>query len=540
MKTLRKLISTILLGAVFAFSANAFVIENGRVAPAQSQPAGASGEFKFDKRLSAARIDFTAEKGSKYAKWTLKRIVVSAPAEIAGNVKFHVTRNDIMLVQDAGLSRSIRLDVTGAAKIGNKPLPYNMTVYPAALGAGVLNIDYYVTDGKNTEILSHPVKISSPVFEAGKTSVFSETVPADLQGWTSKPFVRDLDAIRAQVLSIAKRANIASMQVGYTDNLGEVFVTVTNPDWFNANDTRKAWLREFDDSDIFQAAETGAMPFVYVVLKLVENGTLDLDEPLCTYVPEILDRFSKGARAKAKTITARQCLQHISCVKNGNGDINIGNAPGSTYGESRNNYMLLQWVVEELTGKSVEDLCSKAIFKPLKMANTSYKWLPVYAQKAVSGYGGTDNPVNRPDWGERNWVEPGTSLRTNATEFSAFLKWALAGGGLKQKTIDSMFESKVHVAAPEYRRERMSQWRGLGWIVENNDEFGTIALHSGRNAQWRSTAMIFPERGETFCVFTDTANRINYYDALMDLFFAPKEPLACFGCGYLYPLDNRK
>ncbi len=86
----------------------------------------------------------------------------------------------------------------------------------------------------------------------------------------------------------------------------------------------------------------------------------------------------------------------------------------------------------------------------------------------------------------------------------------------------------------------MSLWRGLGWMVEENTEFGTMLVHTGRNGAWRSTVVVLPESGRTFCLFTNTANRINYYDAVLDLFFSPKEPLASFGCGYLYPLDNRK
>lgn len=533
----------LVFGAALGFSANAFVIENGRVAPSQSQLAPLTGNYGFDARLSAACINFSAAKGSKYTKWTLKRIVLTAPEAIAGNVKFHVTRNDIMLVEDSGLGKSIRLDVLDAGKAGNTPAAYYMTVYPAGIKSGSIVLEYYLTDGRQTEVLTHEVKISEPVFVAGKTSVFDETVPANLQGWSVKPFVRDIDAIRASLESIisAKRANLASMQVAYTDNLGEVFLTVTNTAWFNENETRKPWVRTFDNSDVYEAAETGAMPFVYVFMKLVENGTVDLDTPLCTYCPDILDKFVKGsARTKAKLLTARHCLEQISGIKGDDEGLKIGHNPGATYGENRNAYLVLQWVAEELTGRSLEEMCQKAIFKPLKLKYTSYTWLPAYKEKAVAGYIGTDNPTNRPEWLAAGHEAAGQTLLTNATEFSAILKWILAGGGLKKETQDAMYAHNIHVPATEYRREKMNLWRGLGWIVEDNAELGTVAMHQGRNGQWRSTAMVLPERNETFCVFTNTGNRINYYDALVDLFFAPKEPLACFGCGVLYPLDNRK
>ena len=525
-------------------TANSFT-ENGRVAPSQQYNAAEAAPYKFDSRLSSAHIDLAAAKGSKYAKWTLKRIVVGAPADIAGNVIIHKGHGDVMLVEDSGKTGSVRLDVLGAAKIGNKPAGYDITVYPAGISGGSLNIDYYVTDGKATEVLSHTVPVNGRMFLAGQASRLAETIPAKPQqeGWTVRPFERDIEALKARTLAMIgkKGADIVSMQIGYTDNLGDVTFTVTNHDWFNANNTRKAWDREFTDSDIYQACEAGSLPLIFVVMKMVQDGALDLDTPLVEYCPSLANRFARNMRKKAQKITARHCLQHLSGVsRNVKDPLKISHVPGASYYVSRNDWQLLQWTVEEIAGQSLEELCQKAIFKPLKLKNTSYAWQSSYEDKAVKGYYGTKNPDNKLSWNPEDLELAGSSLRTNASEYSQFLKWVVNGGGLKKATFDSMFEGKTHIAAHEYRRERYTLWTGLGWTVEDNAELGKVAVTSGQNGFWRCTSMVLPERGETFCVFTNTTNKINYYDELAKMFFPTREPLASFGCGSLYPLYGRK
>lgn len=485
-----------------------FEITDGRVGASQLHEAAVPTEV--EPLLSRARFDVSTEKGSKYSKWILKRIVLTAPEAVSGQVRFHPKRNDVMLVDNSAKGNSISLEITDGRKLGSKASTYLMDVFPANVNSGRIVLDYYLTNGKETEILSHEFSVTEPLFRKGAESVFREELPKTPDGkkWSAKPFTRNLGEIKASVESVIskKRANLTNMQLAYSDNLGGFSMTVSNG----------SGEKKYDDSTIYQAGETGALPFVYAVMKLVEQGRLDLDKPLSDYYPGFKNHFPSKSREKADLMTARQCLSHTSGIVNGE-ELNTKtiSTPGALYIDSRNNYRALQIAVEHITGMDAESLCQKYVFKPLGMKNTTYK------KTAESK------------------TNVGASLRTTASDFSKFLQWAAAGAGLRQETLNLLYGHYAHIPATEFRREKMNLWRGLGWIVEENAELGTVLSLSGRNGTSSSTVIVLPESNRTLCYYTDTANRINYSDALCDIFFAPKEPLSSFGCGYLYPLDNR-
>ena len=86
---------------------------------------------------------------------------------------------------------------------------------------------------------------------------------------------------------------------------------------------RVAWHREFgvcasgeprpvERDTAFEACSMSKTPFAYVVLKLVEEGRLDLDKPLVEY----LDRPYLADEPRHRKITARMVLTHTSGFPN--------------------------------------------------------------------------------------------------------------------------------------------------------------------------------------------------------------------------------
>ncbi|MBO4571672.1 MAG: beta-lactamase family protein [Bacteroidales bacterium] len=307
-------------------------------------------------------------------------------------------------------------------------------------------------------------------------------------------FYRDTAMIRAKLQSILERGGFSAIQLAYSDDAGEIDISLNT-----------------DVDALCLAGETGALPLVYVVMRLAEEGRLDLDKPLSDYCPELLQRFEASSVAAASTLTARHCLSHISGVLLNNGLFKIGHTPGATYTDARNNYHVLKQVVEKIEGKTYNELCRDELFEPLGMSNTSY----------------TSSDASR-------------SLRTNAREFTSFLKWAMKRNGGSETIKQELNYRYVHIAAPEYARERATLWRTMDWVQEQNRELGDFLMHQGSAGDWKSLAMIVPGRKATLCVFVKDAGRINWYDAVSEIFFPTVEPLSCFGCGALYPLDDRK
>jgi CubicO group peptidase (beta-lactamase class C family) len=86
---------------------------------------------------------------------------------------------------------------------------------------------------------------------------------------------------------------------------------------------RIAWRRSFgirdhasgapvDDDTIFEAQSMSKPVFAYRVLKLAEQGVLDLDAPLTKYAPEL---FLQGD-SRLELITARRVLSHTAGFPN--------------------------------------------------------------------------------------------------------------------------------------------------------------------------------------------------------------------------------
>ena len=89
-------------------------------------------------------------------------------------------------------------------------------------------------------------------------------------------------------------------------------------------DSKVMWTRGFgvtnsetkarvNDNTVFEAASLTKPVFAYAVLKLIDNGKLDLDTPLVKYLP---GRYDVGDDPRLDQITARHVLSHTTGFPN--------------------------------------------------------------------------------------------------------------------------------------------------------------------------------------------------------------------------------
>lgn len=88
-----------------------------------------------------------------------------------------------------------------------------------------------------------------------------------------------------------------------------------------------------------------------ILMRLVERGDLDLDDPVSNYGIELQSRG---------TITVRHLVSHTS-----------EGAPGARYKYSGDRYSLLDRVIEQVTGKSFAANLEELIIEPLGLKNTA-------------------------------------------------------------------------------------------------------------------------------------------------------------------------
>ena len=129
-----------------------------------------------------------------------------------------------------------------------------------------------------------------------------------------------------------------------------------------------------------------------IILQLVDDGLVELDEPVASYLPGLLESYD----IDGTTITVRQLLQHTSGLPNYTGPIvgeldttryqymsprdlvdiaftmPVSFAPGEKWEYSNTNYILAGLIAEKVTGRPLVNQITERIIEPLQLTETSF------------------------------------------------------------------------------------------------------------------------------------------------------------------------
>ncbi len=248
--------------------------------------------------------------------------------------------------------------------------------------------------------------VSLPVFstavsttDVSSTTAISTTVPVTVTPTTVRPVQEPLPnpelfdaAIRLHTLDAGSRD--VSVAVVYD---GQVIHSY-------AASSRKS-SRAVDEQTSFRIASISKILTAVTVLKLVEQGQLELDEPVVGRVADNIGLMLADSRAR--DISVKQLLAHTSGISNfleiffdiGAYDQmsmlsetlgqSLSTEPGSAYKYSNVNYVLLGKAIELVTGLSYHDAVEQLVLAPLGLQSFrlvgTYEFGPSDALHAVSG-----------------------------------------------------------------------------------------------------------------------------------------------------------
>lgn len=261
---------------------------------------------------------------------------------------------------------------------------------------------------------------------------------------------------------------------------------------------------------VFEACSMSKPVFAYLALLLADRGLLDLDRPLCAYLP------GEGlpAQAEYRLITARMVLSHTSGLPNWRkdgeereGPVTVAFKPGSRFLYSGEGMFLLQRVVERIADEPLELLAERMVFRPLGMGRSSFVWTPAVGASLAAGHkpDGTFNARSR-----YLHANAAYTLYTTADDYARFLLAFLdpAKGGLSAAGLKAALTAQVKLDARE-PMERPGAARGLGvgwclgWSV-NATRGGDIFHHSGSNQTgFRCFSQFDPARGTGLVILTN-------------------------------------
>jgi CubicO group peptidase (beta-lactamase class C family) len=261
------------------------------------------------------------------------------------------------------------------------------------------------------------------------------------------------------------------------------------------------------EETIFEAASLSKPVFAYGVLKLVDQGKLDLDTPLSKYLPK---PYIDGD-ARLEKITARYVLSHRTGFPNwrGDGPLTIHFTPGERFSYSGEGFVYLQKVVEQVTGKALNDYMTEAVFQPLGMTSSSYVWRADYDTRTATGHDGAGQPGEKFKPKEANAA---SSLHTTAGDYALFFEALLNGTGLKRTTQQEMERPQIAVDpectnCTERQPKELSKslfW-GLGVGIQETKQSESL-WHWGDNGQFKCFVVAYPKQKIGVVMFMDGEN----------------------------------
>jgi len=280
------------------------------------------------------------------------------------------------------------------------------------------------------------------------------------------------------------------------------------------------------DKTMFEACSMSKPVFAFLVLKLVEQGKLELDKPLYDYLPE---KFICEDEDYPKQITARMILSHTSGLPNwrkgseeNESPLPIYFKPGTKFQYSGEGIYYLQRVVEHIINEPLESYAKRTLFDRLGLESTSFVWTEKYDQQIATGHNVDGNCNERKKYLHSNAAY---TLYTTSDEYAKFMIEIMKPGNQKDYSLsDSMIKEMIthqvrvdtrDVIDRPGRNLGLQGFRGIGWAIDSTIS-GDVIYHSGSNQTgFRCYSQFSPKDGSGIVIMTNGENGSELWQKLI-------------------------
>ena len=335
-------------------------------------------------------------------------------------------------------------------------------------------------------------------------------------------------AIDSSVTELMQGAHVTGIGIAIFDH-GEVAYLKA----YGLRDTEKG-LPLTPDS-VMTSASLSKSAFATVVMRLVQEHSLNLDKPIVQYLPKPLPGYPRYADLKGddryKKLTLRVLLSHTSGFPNWRAfeddrKLKIHFDPGTHYAYSGEGIDLAQLVLETATGKSLSMVMEQHLFKPLRMERTSMVWKPEFDTDFANGYDEYGRSLG-PE--KRSVPDAAGSMQTTLRDYARFLRAILRHDVLSAETTAEMLSPQVAISSmrqfpslsPEttdaYKKIALSY--GLGWGLYSSP-YGKAFFKEGHDEGWRHLALCF-ENGTGILIMTNSSNGEGIFKPMIDSLLGP-------------------
>ncbi|MEO2016766.1 MAG: P1 family peptidase [Fuerstiella sp.] len=211
---------------------------------------------------------------------------------------------------------------------------------------------------------------------------------------------------------------------------------------------------------IMEACSMSKPVFAYLLLKLVEEESFDLDKPLVEYLAA--DYLKDEPRHRQ--ITARMVMTHTSGLPNwraggwrSGAPLSLGFDPGTEFRYLGEGFLMLQRAVEKHFNTDLDTLSLERLIKPLGLRNTGYVWDDRFTLRSFCGHDRTGAvKTQRKYFADANAAY---SLYSSAADYAKFLVEIMKEDRGQSHSLSAKMRAEM-LAVGSHREDQNADWGG--------------------------------------------------------------------------------
>ncbi|PKB15586.1 serine hydrolase [Flavobacterium sp. 5] len=338
-----------------------------------------------------------------------------------------------------------------------------------------------------------------------------------------------VDSIQHKIDYLMKAANVSGVAVSIFNDNKPVF----SKTYGFANVPKKEPLTQ---NSVMYGASFSKAVFAYIVMQFVDEKIIDLDKPLYQYLSKPLPDYDFTSKKRGykdlqnderyKKITARMCLTHTTGLPNWrwieeDKKLKIKFEPGTRYSYSGEGLYLLQFVLEQITKKNLEEIAQERVFKPLDMQYTSYIWQKKFDSNICLGHNGNGEPY---ELNQTQNPNAAGSLSTTLSDYTKFFTALIKGQGISKNAFIEMTSAQVRIKSRRQfgplakidstDNDAIALSYGLG-IGVFKTPYGRAFFKEGHDDGWGHYSICFPDKKIAIIIMTNNDNGESIFKELL-------------------------
>ncbi len=265
------------------------------------------------------------------------------------------------------------------------------------------------------------------------------------------------------------------------------------------------------NNSIYKVASLTKPITAFVVLKLIDEGKWNLDEPVSKY---FIDKDVKNNQYLDK-LTTRHILSHQSGFPNwryltDSKKLNFQFEPGTKWQYSGEGFEYLRKAIEKKFNRPFEEIAQEKLFNPLAMNNSYFYWTDNINEKQYAvEHDENGKPINYEKYTVAN---ASANLLTTVEDYSKFLVHISNGAGLSEKNYG------------EFLKVQAQEKKGIDWSLgmqmlsdlPNNE---TAFMHTGGDYGTKTIALFLKNSKDGLVLFSNSENGMVLWHKIISEYF---------------------